>query len=72
MPSNEAGSSVQPAWRTASFCTSGECIQVAQRDGLIILRDSTRPDGIRLRYADEEWRSFVRIIKAGGFDDLCC
>jgi hypothetical protein len=72
MSSNEAGSSVQRAWRTASFCTSGECIQVAQRDGLIILRDSTRPDGITLRYADEEWRSFVRDIKAGGFDDLRC
>ena len=70
MSTNEAGRSVPPAWRTASFCTSGECVQIAQRDGLIILRDSTRPDGITLRYADEEWRSFVRNIKAGGFDHL--
>jgi hypothetical protein len=70
MSSHEAGRSVQPAWRTASFCASGECVQVAQRDGLIILRDSTRPDGTTLRYAGDEWRSFVRNIKAGEFDDL--
>ena len=69
MSSNEAGSSAQVAWRTASLCTSGECVQVAQRDGLIILRDSTRPDGTTIRVADEGWRSFVRSIKAGSLDD---
>ena len=27
----------------ASFCASGECVEVAQQDGMIILRDSTQP-----------------------------
>jgi len=50
---------VQPAWRMASFCASGECIEVARRDDLIVLRDSTQPHGSMLYYAAEEWRSFV-------------
>ena len=70
MSSNEAERSVQPAWRTASYCASGECVQVTQRDGLIILRDSTRPDGITLPYGAVKWRSFVAETKAGKFDSL--
>jgi hypothetical protein len=31
---------------------------------MIILRDSTRPAGHVLHYGAEEWRSFVRHIKA--------
>jgi hypothetical protein len=70
MSSNEAGRSEQPAWRTASYCASGECVQITQRDGLIILRDSTRPGGITLPYAAVKWQSFVADTKAGKFDNL--
>jgi hypothetical protein len=70
MSANEAERSAQPAWRTASYCASGECVQVTQRDGLIILRDSTRPDGITLPYGAVKWRSFVAAAKAGKFDNL--
>lgn len=68
MSSDEAGRQVLPAWRTASFCAAGECVQVAQRDGVIMLRDSAQPDGDVLRYAPEQWRSFLRTVKAGEFD----
>ena len=68
MSSNETERVVQPAWRQASFCASGECVEVAQRDGMIILRDSTQPSGRMLYYAADEWRSFVRGVKAGGFN----
>jgi hypothetical protein len=70
MSANEIERSAQPAWRTASYCASGECVQVTQRDGLIILRDSTRPDGITLPYGAVKWRSFVAETKAGKFDKL--
>jgi hypothetical protein len=63
--SNEA---FRPVWRKASFCASGECVEVAQRDGLIILRDSTQPHGSMLRYAADQWRSFICNVKAGAFD----
>ncbi len=67
MASNEAGRPVQLAWRKASFCASGECVEVAQRDGAVILRDSVQPSGRLLRYTGEQWRSFVRSVKAGEF-----
>ena len=70
MPTYEARQTVQPAWRRASFCASGECVEVAQRNGMIILRDSKEPRGSVLHYTPEEWQSFVRGIKAGEFDNL--
>lgn len=66
----------QPAWRKASFCASGECVEVAQRNGMIILRSPNGPRGVsvgprrRVRYTSQEWQTFVRGIKAGEFDDL--
>ena len=72
MSSNEDERSAQPAWRTASYCASGECVQVTQRDGLIILRDSTRPGGVTIPYAAVKWQSFVADTKAGKFDHLGC
>jgi len=61
----------EPAWRKASFCASGECVEVAQQDGMIVLRDSKEPGGSLLRYTAEEWQSFVLGVKAGEFDKPC-
>jgi hypothetical protein len=65
MSSNKAERPVPSAWRTASFCASGECVEVGQADGVIILRDSTQPGGRMLHYAAEQWRPFVGHVKAG-------
>jgi len=70
MPSNEAGPTAVPAWRKASLCASGECVEVAQKDDVIILRDSVQPRGRMLYYDAGPWRSFVRAIKTGRYDDL--
>ena len=70
MPSSEARQTELPSWRKASFCASGECVEVAQQNGMIVLRDSTEPRGSVVRYTTEEWQTFVRGIKAGEFDDL--
>lgn len=56
-------------WRRASFCWSGECVEVATADGEVFVRDSTRPHGLQ-RYTADEWRSFVRAVKSGELDDL--
>jgi hypothetical protein len=71
MLSNEAEGPVQPAWRRASYCAAGECVEVAQRDGMIMLRDSTQPHGSVLHYAAKEWRHFVRNVRTGEFGELC-
>lgn len=65
----------QPIWRKASFCASGECVEVAERNGMILLRSSKGPRGIfagprRVQYTPQEWQVFVRGVKAGEFDDL--
>jgi hypothetical protein len=61
---------MEPVFRTASFCASGECIEVAQADGVVILRDSTQPLGSRLHYGASDWGFFVRDIKSGKLDRL--
>jgi hypothetical protein len=60
----------QLAWRRASFCANGECVELAEQDGTIIMRNSAHPAGPALHYTAEEFGSFVRGIKAGEFDDL--
>ncbi len=70
MSPDEVGQATQPAFRTASFCGGGECVEVAQRDGMIVLRDSAQPHGIMLHYPGGDWDSFVRNIKSGRMDGL--
>jgi hypothetical protein len=60
----------EPSWRRASFCASNECVEVAQRNGVIFVRSSSEPSGQVLRWTADEWQSFVRGIKAGELDDL--
>jgi Domain of unknown function (DUF397) len=61
----------EPAWRRSHLCANGECVEVGQQDGKILLRDSKDPRSRVLRYTAEEWRAFVDGIKAGEFDDIC-
>jgi hypothetical protein len=70
MSSCEVGRAEQFVWHRASFCATGECVEVTEQDGMILLRDSKHPDGGILQYRSEEWQAFVHGIKAGEFDDL--
>ncbi len=70
MSPNEVRQAAEPAFRRASLCASGECVEVGQRDDMVVLRDSTQPHGTLLHYAAGDWGSFVRRIKAGRFDGL--
>jgi len=55
-------------WRKSSRCATRECIEVAGRDGKILLRDSAQPQGAVLQCSAIEWRSLTAAIKAGSFD----
>lgn len=70
MQSYEAGRTAQPTWRKATFCASGECIEVSQQSGAIMVRDSVQPHGAVLTYAASDWQTLVRSIKAGALDFL--
>jgi hypothetical protein len=63
---------MQSAWRKASFCASRECIEVGQRNGVVLIRDSARPDGAVLESPARTWQSLVRRVKAGELDHLGC
>jgi len=58
----------QLTWRKASFCASGQCVEVALWKVMVAVRDSKDPDGPMLFYTIEEWRSFTHAVKSGSYD----
>jgi hypothetical protein len=70
MPSHDARRTGELAWRKAALSESGNGIEVAKRNGIVILRDSKRPRGAMIQCSVEELRSFVLSVKAGQLDDL--
>jgi hypothetical protein len=57
------------AWQKASYCQSGECVEVVSKDGQVLVRNSQRPQRI-VRYTPAEWQAFVQGVRAGEFDDI--
>jgi len=60
---------IAAVWRKSSFCTSGECVEIAKRGETVVLRNSRAPRA-EVRYTAEEWHAFVQGLRAGEFDDL--
>ncbi|MDT3396631.1 DUF397 domain-containing protein [Streptomyces sp. B1866] len=55
-------------WRKSSFSVGeGQCVEVAAGRDLIRVRESDDP-GVVLTTVPRVWRTFVRGVKAGGFD----
>jgi hypothetical protein len=69
MSNSESPSLVIP-WRTAIKSGGSNCVQVARRDGVIMIADSKNPGGPALSYTLEEWDAFLDGAKKGEFDDL--
>jgi hypothetical protein len=56
-------------WRKSSFSSdTANCVEFAPGSDGIRLRDSKDPDGPRLQFAVESWRTFVAGVAAGEFD----
>jgi hypothetical protein len=60
-PSRAAG------WRKPSRCRRQECVEVSHQNGVVLLRDSARPDAV-LSVTAASWRAFTAAIRAGEFD----
>jgi hypothetical protein len=58
-------------WRksTRSNGSGGDCVEFAQVDGVVGMRDSKDPSGPVLVFSAESWTAFVAGIKAGGFQE---
>ena len=53
-------------WSVSSYCTSNNCIEVADSGSTIMVRDSKNPE-TALHYSVEEWRDFLEGVKNGDF-----
>ncbi|WNI30866.1 DUF397 domain-containing protein [Streptomyces sp. ITFR-6] len=57
-------------WRKASFSAdTGSCVELAEEDGSILLRESDDPEVI-VRTTRKKLRAFLAGAKAGEFDDF--
>ena len=54
-------------WRKSSHSGSGggNCIEVADSPGTVLVRDSKDPDGPRLTFGPHGWAAFAATLKAG-------
>jgi hypothetical protein len=46
----------------------GQCVEVAQLDTAVAVRDSKHPTGAVLIFTPAEWATFIAGAKAGEFD----
>jgi Domain of unknown function (DUF397) len=56
--------------RTAVKSSGGSCVQVARRDGVIMVTHSKKPDGPILSYTIQEFDAFLDGAKKGEFDEF--
>lgn len=57
-------------WRTSTFsgANGGGCVEVADHNGMIMVRDSKNHGGGPVhRYTPDEWRAFVAGVRTGEF-----
>jgi hypothetical protein len=57
-------------WRksTRSGDNGGNCVEVANLDDAVAVRDSKHPDDGALVFSRAEWATFVDATKSGEFD----
>lgn len=55
-------------WRKSSFCSNGNCIEVAALGSRILVRDSKARNGPVLAFQPTEWVAFLEGARRGEFD----
>jgi hypothetical protein len=56
----------RPRWRKSTYSGSngGDCIEAADHDGRVLVRDSTDRQGPVIRFSSAAWRDLVAEVKA--------
>ncbi|MFW6691781.1 DUF397 domain-containing protein [Streptomyces sp. MAR4 CNX-425] len=64
-----AVASTLSSWRKSSYSggSGGSCVEVADGQPAVPVRDSKDPHGPALVFTGEAWRSFVAAVKADEF-----
>ncbi len=56
-----------PEFRRASACRFGACAEAAVSEEKVLVRQSENPDTV-ISFTSDEWRAFIKSVKAGEFD----
>jgi hypothetical protein len=54
-------------YKTSSFCSGGDCVEVGLRDGGVVAVRDTKDRSRELTFSSQEWAAFVAGIKRGAF-----
>lgn len=57
-------------WRKASYTVDNNCVELAETDDAILVRNSNQPDAGTLTITPTDLAAFVEGVKAGDYDDL--
>lgn len=57
------------AWRRSRRCGDTSCVEVAQTDVGVAIRDSKNPLGAPLHMSPSQFAAFVTAVQSGGYDD---
>jgi hypothetical protein len=57
-----------PIWRKSTRSDSGGCLEVALANGIVLLRDSKRPDGSILSIAPRAWTALIAEVRCSAID----
>lgn len=55
-------------WHKASFCQTGECVEIAAYNDLVLMRSSAQPKLGYVYFSPEEFNRFLEAVKSGEFD----
>lgn len=56
---------VDRGWRKSSYSgNGGQCVEVADRDNHLLVRDSKEPEGAKLAFTTASWTAFTAKVKA--------
>jgi Domain of unknown function (DUF397) len=54
-------------WHKASFCQTGECVEIAEYNDVVLMRNSAQPESGHIYFTPEEFTTFLGAAKAGEF-----
>jgi Domain of unknown function (DUF397) len=55
-----------PPWRKSTFSEAGNCVEVADREGIILVRDNKLfTESSVLSFSAPIWRQFIHTINKG-------
>ena len=60
----------QARWRKSSLSSANGCVEVAQVEGHVVVRDSKHQRGPVLVFTPIEWQNFLGGVRGGEFDSL--